>query len=101
MYPLSAIARTFNRNTATLPKLSTHSAKPITTSFLANLNQNLNLHLAKYSNNDNDIEHFEPEFTNFYSSISTTPNIINKSSSSISLTNAIQDEDKYLTPYIM
>lgn len=58
MYPLSAIARTFTRNNATLPKLSTHSTKQnklITTSFLVNLN----LHLARYSNNDNDIEHFD------------------------------------------
>jgi hypothetical protein len=96
MYPLSAIARTFNRNTATIPKLSTHSTKPITTSFLTNLN----FHLARYSNNDNDIEHFEPEFNSFYSNISTTSNI-NKSSGSISIINTIHDEENYLTPYLM
>lgn len=95
MYPLSAIARTFNRNTTTLPKLSSHSHTPITISFLANQN----IHLAKYSNNDNDIEHFEPEIAGYTDKTNITNKSSNKSSSNITMN--IFDDESYLAPYLV
>jgi len=48
MFPLSAIARTFNRNNETITTPITKSRNIVSTPFLTNLN----IHLAKYTNND-------------------------------------------------
>ena len=91
MYPLSAVARTFNRKTTTIPK-------PITHSFLTNLTNPsnptnssnssiLNIHLSKFANNDNDIEHYEHDVLGF-TKISSSNN------------RHIYD-DKYIEPYLL
>ena len=85
MYPLSAVTRTFNRKTTTLPK-------PITNLFLTNLTNpsnltDLNIHLYKCANNDNDIEHYEHDLLGF-TKISSSSNV------------TIYD-DKYIEPYLL
>jgi len=85
MYPLSAVARTFNRKTTTLPK-------PITNLFLTNLTNpsnltDINIHLSKCANNDNDIEHYEHDLLGF-TKISSSSNV------------TIYD-DKYIEPYLL
>lgn len=100
MFPLAAIARSFNRNSSTI-------ASPVTlhnttkTTIITNIVSTVDysVFISKYCNNDNDIEHVDSEIPYSNSSRKTFFNYKNKNN--YNNFNNYNYDDKYMEPYLI